>query len=59
MTQVALWVDNRSFESVKEAFVKRVIDEHTLKAALVAALNKLLAPVRKHFAENANAKVPS
>jgi tyrosyl-tRNA synthetase len=46
----------KSFSAVKEAFVGGSMDEATLKAALIDAVNKLLDPVRKHFSENAEAK---
>ena len=49
-------VDYTSFSAVKEAFVGGKMDEATLKAALVDAVNALLDPVRKHFSENAEAK---
>jgi len=49
-------IDYTSFASVKEAFVGGKMDEATLKAALIDAVNKLLDPVRKHFSENAEAK---
>jgi tyrosyl-tRNA synthetase len=49
-------VDYKAFGDVKEAFVGGRLDEATLKAALVDAVNKLLDPVRKHFTENAEAK---
>ena len=49
-------VDYKCFSDVKEAFVGGKLDEGTLKAALIDAVNKLLDPVRKHFSENAEAK---
>ena len=49
-------VDYKCFSDVKEAFVGGKLDEGTLKAALIDAVNKLLDPVRKHFTENAEAK---
>ena len=49
-------VDYKCFSDVKEAFVSGKLDEATLKAALIDAVNKLLDPVRKHFSENAEAK---
>ena len=42
-------IDYTSFSDVKDAFVGGKLDEQTLKAALVDAVNKLLDPVRKHF----------
>ena len=42
-------VDYTSFAAVKDAFVGGKLDEPTLKAALIDAVNKLLDPVRKHF----------
>jgi tyrosyl-tRNA synthetase len=49
-------VDYKCFSDVKEAFVGGKLDESTLKASLIDAVNKLLDPVRKHFTENAEAK---
>mmetsp|Transcript_34451 Transcript_34451/g.77685 ORF Transcript_34451/g.77685 Transcript_34451/m.77685 type:complete len:815 (-) Transcript_34451:61-2505(-) len=45
-----------SFQSVKDDFVAGKLSESQLKDGLIAAINKLLDPVRKHFKEDANAK---
>lgn len=44
------------FPSVKAAFLSGVISETELKEGLIAALNLLLEPVRKHFENNETAK---
>jgi len=44
------------FETVREAFLAEIISEEQLKLGLVAELNRLLEPVRTHFATDENAK---
>eukprot|EP00288_Rhodomonas_lens_P016757 CAMPEP_0177703458 /NCGR_PEP_ID=MMETSP0484_2-20121128/7681_1 /TAXON_ID=354590 /ORGANISM="Rhodomonas lens, Strain RHODO" /LENGTH=764 /DNA_ID=CAMNT_0019214811 /DNA_START=355 /DNA_END=2649 /DNA_ORIENTATION=+ len=46
----------KDFTSVEADFLSGALPEAGLKEALVNAVNKLLDPVRKHFAEDANAK---
>mmetsp|Transcript_3202 Transcript_3202/g.5895 ORF Transcript_3202/g.5895 Transcript_3202/m.5895 type:complete len:776 (-) Transcript_3202:38-2365(-) len=44
------------FETVREAFLAGIITEDELKRGLIAELNRLLEPVRTHFATDENAK---
>lgn len=43
-------------ELIQEDFVAEKISEEQLKQAVIPKIDALLAPVRKHFAENAHAK---
>eukprot|EP00587_Corethron_hystrix_P002751 CAMPEP_0113307914 /NCGR_PEP_ID=MMETSP0010_2-20120614/6567_1 /TAXON_ID=216773 ORGANISM="Corethron hystrix, Strain 308" /NCGR_SAMPLE_ID=MMETSP0010_2 /ASSEMBLY_ACC=CAM_ASM_000155 /LENGTH=739 /DNA_ID=CAMNT_0000162861 /DNA_START=55 /DNA_END=2274 /DNA_ORIENTATION=- /assembly_acc=CAM_ASM_000155 len=45
-----------NFAEVRAAFIRGLISEDQLKDGLIASLNKLLEPVRKHFMEDDNAK---
>ena len=45
-----------SFEKVKEAFQDGALPEEELKNELASLLNSYIDPVRKHFAENADAR---
>lgn len=45
-----------TFGEVESDFVSGALSEEALKGALVAAVNALLDPVRKHFAEDPEAK---
>jgi len=45
-----------SFTTVREKFLAGEISEENLKRGLIDALNKLLEPVRNHFATDENAK---
>mmetsp|Transcript_45669 Transcript_45669/g.73428 ORF Transcript_45669/g.73428 Transcript_45669/m.73428 type:complete len:377 (+) Transcript_45669:78-1208(+) len=45
-----------SYEDMEQDYVAGTIHPGDLKAAVTAALNEMLEPVRKHFAENAKAK---
>jgi tyrosyl-tRNA synthetase len=44
-----------TYEDLETAFVKGAVSEAELKACLIAEVNALLAPVRQHFATNAEA----
>ena len=43
------------FAAVRQAFLGQKLSEDALKAGIIAAVNRLLEPVRKHFTENAEA----
>eukprot|EP00614_Pseudopedinella_elastica_P014696 CAMPEP_0172581694 /NCGR_PEP_ID=MMETSP1068-20121228/992_1 /TAXON_ID=35684 /ORGANISM="Pseudopedinella elastica, Strain CCMP716" /LENGTH=919 /DNA_ID=CAMNT_0013374779 /DNA_START=63 /DNA_END=2822 /DNA_ORIENTATION=- len=45
-----------TYEAVKAAFLEGALSEEALKAGLVTAVDALVAPVRKHFAENLEAR---
>jgi len=45
-----------SFDDIRDAFIAGEVSEIELKEGLIAELNKLLAPVRKHFTEDSHAK---
>jgi hypothetical protein len=45
-----------NFDAAKADFVEGKLSEEVLKEALIAAVNKLLEPVRTHFRENAKAR---
>ena len=45
-----------TFDAVKAAFVEGRLSEADLKSGLIDAINRILEPVRAHFANNAEAK---